>query len=53
MNSMELTTYPHTDLSKVAIPALCVDLRVYLLGDEEGPELHVYSEEKRKAANDD
>ena len=53
MMPMELTTYHYTDLHKVAIPALCVDLRVYLIGDEEGPELHVYSEEKRRAANDD
>ena len=49
---MELTTYHYTDFAKVAIPALCVALRVYLIGDEEGPELHVYSDEKR-AANDD
>ena len=49
---MELTTYHYTDLHKVAIPATCVDLRVYLLGDEDGPELHLYCDDK-KAANDD
>lgn len=50
---MELETYHYTDFHKVAIPALCVDLRVYLLGDEDGPELYVYSEEKKRSANDD
>ena len=40
---MELTTYHYTDFDKVALP--CVDPHVYLLGDEDGPELRLYCDD--------
>ena len=50
--TMQLATYHYTEFHKIAIPADCVDLRAYMAGDEEGPELLVFWKDKKQAAND-